>query len=303
MPRSLVVAGALASVYVLWGATSPAMRLIVATVPPWWMGAIRFVAAGSVLWAYCRARGLPLPSRSEWFGAALTGTILLVLGNGLFAWTLQYLPSGIGAVFFALAPLWMAILGFFMYGERLSRMAIVGLGVGLGGMIFLYSPSGAQDLPTWPTVIGVFTSFAWGFGSMIQRRFKTADVVQFAAMQMLCAGPILAVLALLFEKRLALEQFTPVAIGALLFLIVLGSIVSFSAFVWLLRNVPTTLASTYSYVNPIVALAIGIGFLHESFSLNLAIGAGIILLGVALMIAAPKREPLSASPASSVRTI
>src|SRR5271168_4824109 len=136
MPRSLVVAGALASVYVLWGATSPAMRLIVATVPPWWMGAIRFVAAGSVLWAYCRARALPLPSRSEWFGAALTGTILLVLGNGLFAWTLQYLPSGIGAVFFALAPLWMAILGFFMYGERLSRMAIVGLGVGLGGMIF-----------------------------------------------------------------------------------------------------------------------------------------------------------------------
>lgn len=303
MPRSLVVAGALAVVYVLWGATSPAMRLIVATVPPWWMGAIRFTTAGSLLWLYCRARGLPLPSRHEWFGAALTGTILLVLGNGVFAWTLQYLPSGIGAVFFALSPLWMAIVGYFLYAERLAPMALFGLAVGLGGMLYLYLPSGAQNLPTWPTVLGVFTSFAWGFGSMIQRRFRIADVVQFAAMQMLCAGPILAVLALLFEKRLALDQFTPVAIGALLFLIVLGSIVAFSAFVWLLRNVPTTLASTYSYVNPIVALAIGIGFLHERFSWNLAIGAGIIVLGVALMIAAPKREPVSASPASSARSV
>jgi drug/metabolite transporter (DMT)-like permease len=296
MPRSLFVALMLGIVYVFWGATSPAMRLAVATLPPWWMAALRFLCAGALLWLYCRLRGLPLPDRGEWRGAALTGTILLVAGNGIFAWTLQYLPSGIGALFFALAPLWMAILGYFMYAERLSPMAIAGLAVGLGGMIYLYSPSGAQDLPTFPTVLGVFTSFAWAFGSMIQRRFTTANVVQFSSMQMLCAAPVLALMALLFEKPLAASQFTPQAIGALLFLIFLGSIVGFSAFVWVLRHVPTTLASTYSYVNPIVALIIGIGFLRERFSWSLAIGAGIIVLGVALMIAAPKREPILQSP-------
>jgi drug/metabolite transporter (DMT)-like permease len=293
MPRSLVVAGVLGIVYVVWGSTAPAMRLAVETLPPWWMGAIRFLCAGLLLWMFSRVRGSPLPTRKEWLGAAVTGIVLLVLGNGLFAWTLLYLPSGIAAVFFALSPLWMAILGYFMYAERLSAMAIAGLAVGLGGMIYLYSPSGAQNLPTLPTVLGVFTSFAWAYGSMIQRRFTTADVVQFSSMQMLCAAPVLAVMALLLEKPLEPAQFTPVAIGSMLFLIFAGSIVGFSAFVWLLRNVPTTLASTYSYVNPIVALVIGIGFLHEPFSWNLAIGAGIIVLGVALMIAAPKRTLIS----------
>jgi len=279
----------LAIVYVVWGSTSPAMRLAVATIPPWWMGALRFACAGSLLWFYSRARNLPLPSQREWGGAALTGIVLLVLGNGIFAWTLQYLPSGIGAVFFALSPLWMAILGYFMYRERLSPLAIVGLAVGLGGMIYLYSPSGAQHLPTLPTVLGVFTSFAWAFGSMIQRRFTATDVIQFSGMQMLCAAPVLALMAVFSRSPLAATQFTPVAIGALLFLIFAGSIIGYSAFVWLLRHVSTTLASTYSYVNPIVALIIGIGFLHEPFSWNLAIGAGIILVGVALMIADPVR--------------
>ncbi len=297
MPRSLVVAAVLGIVYVVWGSTAPAMRLAVETLPPWWMGALRFLCAGFLLWIFSRMRGSPLPTRNEWLGAAVTGIVLLVLGNGLFAWTLLYLPSGIAAVFFALSPLWMAILGYFMYAERLSPMAIAGLAVGLGGMIYLYSPSGAQNLPTLPTVLGVFTSFAWAYGSMIQRRFTTADVVQFSSMQMLCAAPVLGLMALFLEKPLAPSQFTPVAIGSMLFLIFAGSIVGFSAFVWLLRNVPTTLASTYSYVNPIVALVIGIGFLHEPFSWNLAIGAGIIVLGVALMIAAPKRAPISPSSA------
>ncbi len=294
VPRSLVVAIVLVIVYVVWGSTAPAMRVVVATLPPWWMGAIRFFTAGAILWLYCRARGMPLPGRDEWIGATITGGILLVGGNGLFAWTLQYLPSGIGALSFALAPLWMAILGYFMYGERLSPLAIVGLAIGLGGMIFLYSPSGMQNLPTLPTCLALLASFAWGFGSMIQRRFTTADVVQFSSMQMLCASPILALMALFFGRPLALAQFTPAANIALLALIFLGSIVGFSAFVWLVRNVPTTLASTYSYVNPIVSLALGIGFLHEEFSLNLAIGSGVILLGVALMIAAPKAKATTA---------
>jgi drug/metabolite transporter (DMT)-like permease len=288
MPHSLAVALALAIVYVLWGSTAPAMKVAVVTVPPWCMASIRFLGAGAILWTYCRVRGVALPSRADWRSGALSGVILLVLGNGIFAWTLQYIPSGVGALFFALVPAWMAIMGWFMYRERLSPLGIAGLALGLAGMVYLYSPTGHQNLPTLPTALGVFSSFAWALGSMLQRRHATANVVQIAAVQMLCASLVLAVLALVSGERLTAVSFTPPAIGALLFLIVFGSVVGFSAFVWLVRNVPTTLASTYSYANPIVALIIGIGWLHEAFNWHLVIGGAVIVIGVALMIAAPK---------------
>ncbi|HMD03117.1 MAG TPA: EamA family transporter [Candidatus Baltobacteraceae bacterium] len=294
MPRSLLVALMLAIVYVVWGSTAPAMKLAVATLPPWWMASLRFGAAGTILWLFCRLRGTALPSRKEWWGAALVGTIMLVGGNGAFAWTLQYLPSGIGALFFALSPLWMAIIGWFMYRERLSPLALAGLLLGLAGMVYLYSPSGAQDLPTWPTVVGVLCSIAWAFGSMLQRRFTGSDLVQQSSLQMLSASLVLAFLSLASGERLSAAAFSPTATWALVYLVLLGSIVGFSAFLWIVRNVPTTLASTYSYANPVVALVIGIDFLHEPFSWHLLAGAGVILLGVALMIAAPKPATVSA---------
>jgi drug/metabolite transporter (DMT)-like permease len=146
-----------------------------------------------------------------------------------------------------------------------------------------------------PTLVGVFTSVAWAFGSMIQRRFRKTDVVQMSAMQMLIAGALLVSLALVSGAPLSRAEFTPAALGALGYLVVFGSIVGFSAYLWLMNNVPTTLGSTYSYVNPVVSLAIGIGLLHESFSWPLGFGAATIVAGVAIMMAAPlvtaKRRP------------
>ncbi len=239
------------------------------------------------MWIWCRARRTRLPTLAEVRGAALTGVILLVFGNALFAWTLQYLPSGIGALFFGLSPLWMALFGFALYRERLSPVAAFGLALGLAGMIYLYSPSGAQHLPLVPTLVGVLTSITWAFGSMIQRRFRAADVVQMSALQMLIAGALLVCVALVSGAPLTRAEFTPAATGALAYLIVFGSIVGFSAYLWLMNNVPTTLGSTYSYVNPVVSLAIGIGLLHERFSWPLAVGSATIVAGVAIMLAAP----------------
>ncbi len=275
-------------VYVLWGSTAPAIKLAIATLPPWWLAGLRFASAGAILWTWSRARGIARPSAREWWLAALTGTVLLVIGNGVYSWALQYLPSGIGALFFALSPLFMSIFAFGFYRERLSRLAVVGVAIGLAGMIFLYSPSGAQNLPTFPTVLGVISSIAWALGSIMQRRLRASDVVQMSAMQMLCAAGVLVAMALFSHERLTAAAFTPTAIGALAYLVLLGSVVGFSAFLWLLNNVPTTLASTYSYVNPIVSLLIGIGILHEPFSWRLVVGAAVIVIGVAVMMMAPR---------------
>ncbi len=275
--------------YVLWGSTAPAMKLAVASIPPWWMAGLRFAVAGLLLWGWCRVRGRPLPSRAHAIGAALSGVVLLVLGNAVFAWTLQYLPSGIDALVFALSPLWMAIFGFVLYRERLSGLAAFGLLVGLGGMVYLYSPSGAQHLPAVPTAIALGTSLVWGFGSMFQRRLDKTDLVQTSALQMLAAAAVLLVMAVLAGERLTPTEFTPSAAGALAYLVVFGSIVGFSAYLWLMSHVSTTLGSTYSYVNPVVSLGIGIGLLHEPFSWRLVFGAGVILSGVALMVLAPRR--------------
>jgi drug/metabolite transporter (DMT)-like permease len=291
VPRALPTLVALAAVYILWGSTSPAIKIGVGSLHPAWFIGLRFVIAGSALWIWCRARGRPLPTVAHVRGAALTGVILLVFGNALFAWTLQYLPSGIGGLFFALSPLWMALFGFALYRERISPVAGFGLALGLGGMIYLYSPSGAQHLPLVPTLLGVLTSVTWAFGSMIQRRFRAADVVQMSALQMLIAGGLLVCIALASGAPLSRAEFTPAAIGALAYLVVLGSIVGFSAYLWLMNNVPTTLGSTYAYVNPVVSLAIGIGLLHEPFSRQLAFGAATIVAGVAIMLAAPLVTP------------
>ena len=295
-PRApaFAVVAVLLIVYVLWGSTAPAIKVAVATLPPWWLAGLRFASAGAILWAWSRARGVALPTSLEWRRAALTGTVLLVVGNGVFSWALQYLPSGIGALFFALSPLFMAVFAFALYRERLSALATLGVGIGLAGMVYLYSPSGAQDLPTFPTVLGVVSSIAWALGSIMQRRLRGSDVVQTSAMQMLAAATILLLMALVGREPLSLASFSPTALGALAYLVVFGSVVGFSAFLWLLDNVPTTLASTYSYVNPIVSLAIGIGLLHEAFSWRLALGAAVIVVGVAVMMVAPR--PRAAEP-------
>ncbi|MGP6158117.1 MAG: EamA family transporter [Vulcanimicrobiaceae bacterium] len=295
MPRPVSVALALAAVYVLWGSTAPAMRVAVATLSPWWMAAIRFSVAGALLWIYSRARGAPLPRKRDWGAASISGVILLALGNGVFAWCLQFIPSGVGSLFFALSPMWMATLGFFMYGERLSVPATGGLLLGLAGMIYLYSPSGAQNLPTLPTILGVASSMVWAFGSVIQRRFMKTDYVQMSGMQMLAAAAVLYAFALLTHAPLGPASFAPAAVWGLLYLIFFGSIIGFSAYLWLMRHVPTTLASTYSYVNPVVSMCIGVGLLHERFDWHTLLGTAVILAGVALMMASPKRSPSAAT--------
>lgn len=292
--NAITVVVALAAVYVLWGSTSPAMKIAVATVPPWYMAALRFLCAGSILWFVARARGAPAPSVREWRGAAISGTVLLVFGNGTFAWCLQYIPAGIGALFFALSPLWNALIGATFYRERLAPAAIAGILLGFAGMVFLISPSGQEHMPPLATALGIFSSLAWSIGSMLQRRYRSNDVAQMSGMQMLIACVLLAFLGTASGERVDAAQFTPQAIGAIAFLIVGGSLLGFSAFVWIARHTSTVLASTYSYVNPIVAIALSVWFLHEPLTLRTILGASVVLAGVVLMLLAPAPRSVAA---------
>jgi len=278
----------LVAVYVLWGSTAPAIRVAVETLPPWLMAGVRFLIAGSLLWTFVRLRGAPRPTRAEWKGAALTGVALLVLGNGVFAWTLQYLPASIGALFFSISPFFMALFAFVLEGERLSALGAAGLVLGFAGMAYLVAPGGGSSLPLVPTVAATLSAVAWGFGSILQRRFPARNLVQASAMQMLVAGATLVVLGAITGERVSMASMTPHAIMAVLYLVGFGSIVGYSCYLWLMRNVSTTLASTYAYVNPVVAVAIGVTLLHESLTTHTVISAAVIVAGVALMMLAPK---------------
>ncbi len=292
--NAITLVAALAAVYVLWGSTSPAMKVVVATVPPWYMAAFRFLGAGSLLFLYARLRGAPSPSVREWRGAAISGSLLLVGGNGLFAWCLQYIPAGVGALFFALSPLWNALIGAIFYRERLAPTAIAGIVLGFAGMLYIVSPSGNEHMPPLATALGIVSSIAWSAGSMIQRRYRSNDVAQMSGMQMLVACAILLVMAVVGGERLHVDQFTPAAIGGIVFLVIGGSLIAFSAFVWLARHASTVLASTYSYVNPVVAIAISVALLHEPLTWQTMLGAGIVIAGVALMLLSPSPSPAAA---------
>ena len=272
------------AVYILWGSTAPAIKIAVQSIPPFDMAALRFLIAGGILWCWVRLRREPLPTVRDWRGAAITGTTLLTFGNGAFAWCLQYMPSGVGSLFFALTPIWNALIGLLFYRERLSPAAIAGIVLGFGGMAYLVSPSGAEGLALPIVALAAASSVMWSVGSMIQRRYPATHFLQMSSMQMLVGFVELSVLGALSGERLSLAEFTPAATAALAFLIVFGSIVGFSAFIWLTRNVETVLASTYSYVNPIVAIVISVLLLHEPLTWHTLLGATLILAGVALMI-------------------
>jgi len=284
------VVAALLAVYVFWGSTAPAIKVAVQSIPPWYMAALRFLIAGGILWLWARLRREPMPTIRDWRGALMTGTLLLTLGNGAFAWCLQYMPSGVGSLFFAMTPLWNALIGLTFYRERLSPFAIAGLVLGFGGMAYLVSPSGAEGLALPVVAVAGASSIMWSVGSMIQRRYPATHFLQMSAMQMLVGFVELSVIGTIAGERLTAAEFTPAATGALVFLIVFGSIVGFSAFIWLARNVETVLASTYSYVNPIVAIAISTLFLHEALTWRTLLGAAVILSGVALMLLASRKE-------------
>jgi drug/metabolite transporter (DMT)-like permease len=278
---------AVAAVWLLWGSTFAAMRYTVTTIPPFVMASGRFAIAGAILYAVCLLRGKARPTRADLVQAAVTGGVLLLLGNGTTAWTVQFLPTGINSLLLSLSPVWMAIIAFVWGGERPTRLAIVGMVLGFAGLALLLQPKATSALPLWPAVLALLSSVAWSYGSVYQRRAgKSGSLILSTALQMLFGAVFLAIEAAFFGQWQSFDvrSVTGASLGGFAYLVIFGSLFAYSAYLYTMQSASTALASTYAYVNPIVAVILGMLLFHERFTPLEAVASAVIITGVALMM-------------------
>jgi len=278
-PR-LLVPLALFSVYAIWGSTYLGIRVALESWPPFLLAALRFVIAGGVLYGWLRMRGEPSPSRTQWINAAITGTLLLGFGNGLVCYAEQWISSGLAAVAVASMPLFAASFGL-AYREGPSRMEWLGLSAGLVGVILLNLGSGLTGSALGAIALLVAPA-AWAFGSVWSRRRDMPPALMNTAAQMLCGGMALSLFSLTVGERLPLEP-TRASLLAFAYLTVFGSLIAFSAYLYLLKNVRPLLATSYAYVNPPVAVLLGSLILGETVHGGDIIAMAVILLGVSMI--------------------
>jgi drug/metabolite transporter (DMT)-like permease len=286
---------ALAAVYVIWGSTYLGIDLAVRTMPPFLMASVRFLVAGSLLyvWAIRRGDRSDRPTARHWLSAFLIAVPMLAIGNAAVGWAEQTLDTGSASLIIASVPLWLALLDRVFYGQRLARVAVIGLVVGFAGVGLLVAPGGAAGSGGRAGIVLVFSALAWAVGSLYSRQAQLPRrPLVAAAMQMLAGGLVLAVVAAVSGE---LGQVHPGAISleswlGLAYLVVAGSLLGFTAYMWLLRAAPTSLVGTYAYVNPVVAVLLGTVILGEPFTWRTLVGGGIIVASVALIVRAPKHE-------------
>ena len=285
---------ALATVYVVWGSTYLGIDLAVRTMPPFLMAAIRFLVAGSLLyvWAIRRGDRSDRPTARHWLSAFLIATPMLAVGNAAVGWAEQTIDTGTASLIIATVPLWLALLDRAVYGQRLSRVVVAGLVVGFAGVGLLVAPGDGGV--SRAAVVLVFGSLAWAIGSLYSKHApQPARPPVAVAMQMLAGAAVLVAVSAvdgefgrMHPGQVSLESWLGLA-----YLVVAGSLVAFTAYMWLLRNAPTALVGTYAYVNPIVAVTLGTLVLGEPLSWRTLVGGGIVIAAVALIVRAPRAKP------------
>jgi drug/metabolite transporter (DMT)-like permease len=297
---------ALGTVYILWGSTYLGIKYAIDTIPPFLMGSLRFLAAGGVLYLLAMRTGDARADRiggRQWMAALVIGGALLVGGNGGVILAEQYAPTGVVALLVATSPLWMAIIDRVVFGRRLPALVIVGLLIGFGGVAFLIGSPGSGHINLFGAALALAAPLCWAGGSVFTRHVKLPiRPLVAASMEMLWAGLLFGIASLLTGElgRLHWQHVSTTSIVALIYLIVFGSLVGFSAYVWLLRSAPLSLVSTYAYVNPVVAVILGAIFVGEAITARLLIAGGIIVLAVALIVVARNRAASQARvPASA----
>src|SRR6266540_3364707 len=289
---------ALVTVYVVWGSTYLGIMLAIRTLPPFLMSAVRFAIAGAVLYVWSIRRGDrdgDRPGRRQWLAATVVGGALLVAGNGGIAWAEQRVDTGLAALIVACVPIWFAFFDWLIHRRRLSGRVVAGLVIGLIGIGFLVGPSGEVDPIGAAAILG--GSLCWVGGSVYALRapLPSRPLVG-ASMQMLAAGAMLTMLGIGTGEVGQLQTPSLESVAALVYLIAIGSLVAFSSYIWLLGNAPPTLISTYAYVNPVVAVALGAVFLGESVTAQMLLAGGAIVVAVALIVTARTTAPRARRP-------
>lgn len=283
----LAVAGALAAVYVIWGSTYLAIRFALESgLPPLLMAGTRFLIAGGLMFAVLRVRGEAMPTRAQWRNVAVMGALLLGLGNGLVTIAQQWVSSGLAAVAVASAPLWMALFAA-MRGQHPNRLEWCGLAAGFAGVLWLNAGGTLGGQPQGLIALLV-AALAWSFGSIWSRGRDLPSPFMTAATQMLCGGVLMLGVGIALGERF---DGWPGARGLLAvgYLVVFGSIIGFSAYIWLLHHVRPALAGSYAYVNPAIAVLLGGWLANEHFSATDLRAMAVILAGVVAITLAKAR--------------
>ncbi len=290
----MMIGLALAVVYVAWGSTYLAIKVAINDIPPFLMLSARFLIAGALLLAWSRWRrpDAPLPTARQWRTAAMLGTAFFVAGNGGVAWAEQYVPTGTVALIVAIIPVFMVALDRIFWNARLALRTWIGMIVGFAGVAGIVGIPSAE-FSLWAALVPVGGALAWAAGSLHSRRADLPDDPALSvAMQVLAGGvALLALSAATGEPgRFDLSAVSAGSLVAVLYLAIVGTVITFSLYSWLLRVAPTPLVGTYAFVNPVVAVGLGSLVLGETMTPFALLAAAGALSGVALIVASPGRR-------------
>jgi drug/metabolite transporter (DMT)-like permease len=292
-PSPLKITAAFAAVYLIWGSTYLTIRITIESVPPFLMAGVRFLLAGAILFAFARRPGrkherLTWP---HWRSALIIGGLLLLGGNGIVSWSELYVDTGLVALVVATVPLWMALFAPLFGGRRAHFLSGLGIAIGLTGIVVLLHPGGV-NAAHWQTFVALGAPLTWAIGSLYARRAPApSEPATATAMEMLAGGALLFIAGLIRGELgdLHLNSVSGASVAAFVYLVLIGSLVGYSAYIWLLHNVSATSASTYAFVNPVVAVLLGALFLGESVTLLTVIAAALIVVAVALILFSQSR--------------
>jgi len=291
-PPRLRLIAAFAAIYLIWGSTYLAIRVAIETIPPLIMAGCRLVSAGAILYTWARATGAARPRIGHWRAATVIGALLFLAGNGGVTWSEQHVPSGLVALIIATIPIWMALLDWLIHGgRRPGRAMIVGLALGLGGISLLVDLGGtraAGGVDLFSVVLLMVTSSCWAAGSLYSRSAPLPPEPLLAVGMECLAGGVLLFLgggAIGEWARFNLAEVSLRSALSVAYLSLLGSVVTFTAYVWLLRVTTAARVSTYAYVNPVVALALGWAFAGEPVTPRTLLAGAIIVVAVVVITA------------------
>ena len=291
MGITLPIVGALMTVYILWGGTYLAMKVAIETLPPFTMAGIRFLIAGAIMYIWQVARGVKKPQKRHWKNAAIVGGTMLLGGNGSIVWAEQFVSSGIAAIIFATVPFWVMLLSWLWQGgKRPNGMVLGGVVLGLIGIFLLVNNSAGElsnTSPQWGGYIAlVVATLFWAGGTLYSRVAKLPSAIFMSIALQMVTGGFLCLLFGVITGEGAHFHLTLVSmrsVFALGYLILFGSIIGFSAYIWLLKVADPTLVTTNTYVNPVVAVILGWMLAGEQMTSHDALAALFIVLSVIIV--------------------
>jgi drug/metabolite transporter (DMT)-like permease len=287
--QTLLIALALFCTYFFWGSTYLALRFGIESFPPFMLVGLRFTIAGAILYAVMRYLGAPNPTKQQWLGATAVGILLPALGNGTVTYVQQTVSSSVAALAISTAPIWMAIFSS-IYGHKINAREWLGIAVGFAGIVLL-NLGGSLHGDFFSAFLLIFAAACWSLGSVLGNHLVMPSGLMAAASQMLMGGVVMLAASALRGETWP-TQISTKSWGALVFLVVLGSLVTYSAYMYLLKTVRPLVASSNTFVNPVVAFAVGIWLANETVTSTEYAALAVILVGVFLVLTANNEESL-----------